>query len=79
MNLFITSFIFGYLFIMILIGYFVTYYFFRAIKYFFFIYLFVGALAINFLLLSCNSFFYNTNEECSNRFFIINSFIINNN
>ena len=78
MNLLLISFIFGYLLIMLLIGYFVTYYFFRAIKYFFFIYLFVGALAINFLLLSCNSIFYDSKEECSKRFFIFNSFINNN-
>ena len=77
MPLFAIIFILGYICIMGLLGYIITTCFFRSIKYFFFIYLFIGALAINFLLLSCNPLFYNSKEECSKRFFIFNSFNIN--
>jgi len=73
MSFFIIIVLLGYLCVMAIVGFIISYCFFRTIKYFFFIYLFIGAIAINFLLLSCNPFFYNSREECPNKFFIFDS------
>ena len=67
-------FIFCYVLLMIGIGGVVFYKCPVCYRYLLLVYAFVGLLGINFLLLSCNPFFYEKKEECHSNFLIYDIF-----
>ena len=45
-------------------------------RHFFFIYFFVGMIGTNFLILSCNPFFFENRAQCTNRFLIFSDYCL---
>ena len=63
-----------YLSVMLALGYLIIRCLHIGIRYFFYVYFFTGLLGVNFLILSCNPFFYDSKDKCSSRFLIFSIF-----
>jgi len=72
MNIFL--FLSFYFTLMLILGYIIIRWLPIGLRYFFYVYFFTGLLGVNFLLLSCNPFFYDSRDKCNSRFLIFSNF-----